>query len=135
MNIHEYQAKSILKRYNVAIPEGAVVDSPDAAVETAKKIRNTTGADTWAVKAQIHAGGRGKGGGVKIAGGGVAQDERPPAGALGVLLDERQHAGVGEVGESIVVHQVALSIGQGRKGEVMEHVLRYDHQVGRGLLS
>ncbi|MFC2115124.1 ADP-forming succinate--CoA ligase subunit beta [Bacteroidota bacterium] len=67
MNIHEYQAKSILKKYNVAIPEGAIVDSPDAAVDAAKKIREHTGADTWAVKAQIHAGGRGKGGGVKIA--------------------------------------------------------------------
>ena len=67
MNIHEYQAKSILKKYNVAIPDGSVVDSPDAAVEAAKKIRSNTGADTWAVKAQIHAGGRGKGGGVKIA--------------------------------------------------------------------
>ena len=67
MNIHEYQAKSILKKYNVAIPEGGVVNSPDAAVELAKKIRKNANSDSWAVKAQIHAGGRGKGGGVKIA--------------------------------------------------------------------
>jgi succinyl-CoA synthetase beta subunit len=67
MNIHEYQAKSILKKYNVAIPEGGVVTSPDAAVEIAKKIRKNANSDSWAVKAQIHAGGRGKGGGVKIA--------------------------------------------------------------------
>ena len=67
MNIHEYQAKSILKKYNVAIPEGGVVNSPDAAVEVAKKIRKNASSDSWAVKAQIHAGGRGKGGGVKIA--------------------------------------------------------------------
>ncbi len=67
MNIHEYQAKSILKKYNVAVPEGVVADSPDAAVDAAKKIREHTPADSWAVKAQIHAGGRGKGGGVKIA--------------------------------------------------------------------
>lgn len=67
MNIHEYQAKSILKKYNVAIPEGGVVTSPDAAVELAKKIRKNANSDSWAVKAQIHAGGRGKGGGVKIA--------------------------------------------------------------------
>jgi succinyl-CoA synthetase beta subunit len=67
MNIHEYQAKSILKKYNVAIPEGGVADSPDGAVEMAKKIRKNVNADSWAVKAQIHAGGRGKGGGVKIA--------------------------------------------------------------------
>ena len=67
MNIHEYQAKSILKKYNVAIPEGGVVNSPDGAVEVAKKIRKNANSDSWAVKAQIHAGGRGKGGGVKIA--------------------------------------------------------------------
>jgi len=67
MNIHEYQAKSILKKYNVAVPEGGVVNSPDAAVELAKKIRKNANSDSWAVKAQIHAGGRGKGGGVKIA--------------------------------------------------------------------
>jgi succinyl-CoA synthetase beta subunit len=67
MNIHEYQAKSILNKYNVAIPEGGVVNSPDAAVEVAKKVRENANSDSWAVKAQIHAGGRGKGGGVKIA--------------------------------------------------------------------
>jgi len=67
MNIHEYQGKSILKSYGVAIPVGFVAESPEAAVELAKKIQAQTGTTTWAVKAQIHAGGRGKGGGVKIA--------------------------------------------------------------------
>ena len=62
MNIHEYQAKSILKKYNVAIPEGGVVNSPDAAVEVAKKIRKNANSDSWAVKAQIHAGEGGKAG-------------------------------------------------------------------------
>jgi len=67
MNIHEYQAKSILKQFGVAVPEGVVVDDPKEAVEAAKQIQDKTGMDTWAIKAQIHAGGRGKGGGVKIA--------------------------------------------------------------------
>ncbi len=67
MNIHEYQGKSILKNYGVAVPVGFVAESPEAAVELAKKIQTLTGTKTWAVKAQIHAGGRGKGGGVKIA--------------------------------------------------------------------
>lgn len=57
MNIHEYQAKEILKNNNVKIGEGIAVDSADAAVEAAKKL----GGNIWAVKAQIHAGGRGKG--------------------------------------------------------------------------
>jgi len=67
MNIHEYQAKSILKDFGVAVPMGIVVDKPEDAVEAAKQIAEKTGLETWAVKAQIHAGGRGKGGGVKIA--------------------------------------------------------------------
>lgn len=67
MNIHEYQAKSILKSFGVAVPEGMVIENADQAVGAAKSIQDKTGMDTWAVKAQIHAGGRGKGGGVKIA--------------------------------------------------------------------
>ncbi len=67
MNLHEYQGKALLKKYGVAVPEGVVAYSPDEAYEAAKKINKLTGSDKWAVKAQIHAGGRGKGGGVKIA--------------------------------------------------------------------
>jgi succinyl-CoA synthetase beta subunit len=67
MNLHEYQGKSILKGYGVSVPFGIVVNSPESAVDAAKEIQKKTGSDKWAVKAQIHAGGRGKGGGVKIA--------------------------------------------------------------------
>ena len=67
MNLHEYQGKSILQGYGVSVPLGIVASSPDQAFEAAKNIQKQTGSDKWAVKAQIHAGGRGKGGGVKIA--------------------------------------------------------------------
>ncbi|MEE4256669.1 MAG: ADP-forming succinate--CoA ligase subunit beta [Bacteroidales bacterium] len=67
MNLHEYQGKSILKKYGVSVPLGYVAESPEQARELAKKIQDETGMEKWAVKAQIHAGGRGKGGGVKIA--------------------------------------------------------------------
>lgn len=67
MNLHEYQGKSILKGYGVSVPVGIVASSPDEAYEAAKEIQKQTGSDKWAVKAQVHAGGRGKGGGVKIA--------------------------------------------------------------------
>src|SRR4051812_48166221 len=67
MNIHEYQGKSILKSFGVAIQEGIVADTPEQAVEAAKEMQKQTGTNWWVVKAQIHAGGRGKGGGVKLA--------------------------------------------------------------------
>ncbi len=67
MNLHEYQGKSILKQYGVAVPEGIVAETPGQAVEAAKTLQELTGTKFWVVKAQIHAGGRGKGGGVKLA--------------------------------------------------------------------
>ncbi len=63
MKIHEYQGKEILRKYGVATPRGYPCFSVDEAVEAAKKL----GGSVWVVKAQIHAGGRGKGGGVKVA--------------------------------------------------------------------
>jgi len=63
MNIHEYQAKQIFAKYNVPVPKGKVAFSVDEAVENAKEL----GGKVWVVKAQIHAGGRGLGGGVKLA--------------------------------------------------------------------
>lgn len=63
MKVHEYQGKEILRKFNVAIPQGKVAFSVDEAVAVAQEI----GGSVWVVKAQIHAGGRGKGGGVKVA--------------------------------------------------------------------
>ncbi|TLX75021.1 ADP-forming succinate--CoA ligase subunit beta [Labilibacter sediminis] len=67
MNIHEYQGQEILKRYGVRVSEGIVADASDKAVSAAKLLQRQTGTDKWVIKAQIHAGGRGKGGGVKVA--------------------------------------------------------------------
>ncbi|HXM75634.1 MAG TPA: ATP-grasp domain-containing protein, partial [Thermoanaerobaculia bacterium] len=62
MKVHEYQAKSILARYGVPVPRGEVTDNPDEARQIAKRLGGRS-----VVKAQIHAGGRGKGGGVSLA--------------------------------------------------------------------
>ncbi len=67
MNIHEYQGKSIIKKYGARIQEGYVAESVEEAVEAAKRLNLETGTKWWVIKAQIHAGGRGKGGGVKLA--------------------------------------------------------------------
>ena len=67
MNLHEYQGKSILKSFGVNVPVEIVADTPEKAVEAAREIKSETGMSGWVIKAQIHAGGRGKGGGVKLA--------------------------------------------------------------------
>lgn len=67
MNIHEYQGKSILRSYDVDIQEGFVAENPDQAVMVARELEKKFGSRFFVVKAQIHAGGRGKGGGVKLA--------------------------------------------------------------------
>jgi len=67
MNIHEYQGKEILKSFGVAVQEGILAETVEQAVEAAKKMKTDFNSDWVVVKAQIHAGGRGKGGGVKLA--------------------------------------------------------------------
>ena len=62
MDIHEYQAKEILSEFGVSIPEGGLAYSPEQAAYRAREM----GGDKWIVKAQVHAGGRGKAGGVKL---------------------------------------------------------------------
>ena len=63
MNLHEYQAKGLFAQYGLPVSEGYAVDTADEAVAAAQKI----GGDRWVVKVQVHAGGRGKAGGVKLA--------------------------------------------------------------------
>ncbi len=67
MNLHEYQGKELLNNFGVRIQRGIVALTPEEAVIAAEKLKNETGTNWWVIKAQIHAGGRGKGGGVKLA--------------------------------------------------------------------
>jgi len=67
MNLHEYQAKQILSSFGVPVPKGIMAETVEQAVEAAKEIQRLSGSQFCVVKAQIHAGGRGKGGGVKLA--------------------------------------------------------------------
>lgn len=97
MKIHEYQAKEILKKFNVAVPKGKVAFSVEDAVDAAREI----GGEVWVVKAQIHAGGRGKGGGVKIA----------------KSLDEVRQLAAEILGMTLVTHQT------GPEGKVVKRLL------------
>ena len=62
MNLHEYQGKQLFAQYGLPVSKGYAVDTPEAAAEAVQKI----GGEMWVVKAQVHAGGRGKAGGVKL---------------------------------------------------------------------
>jgi succinyl-CoA synthetase beta subunit len=100
MNFHEYQAKQLFADYGIAVPAGRVARSPEEAVDAAKAI----GGDFWVVKAQIHAGGRGKAGGVKLA---RSLDEvRDYAkGMLGTRMETYQSAGVALPIDTVLVTQ------------------------------
>ncbi|MGE0077345.1 MAG: ADP-forming succinate--CoA ligase subunit beta [Bacteroidales bacterium] len=104
MNLHEHQSKSILKKAGVPIPVGIVAFTPEEAAKAAKLIIETTGPDTIAVKAQIHAGGRGKGGGVKIAKS-VPDVEKYAKDILGMTLVTHQTGPNGKLVRKILVEQ------------------------------
>ena len=106
MNFHEYQAKQLFADYGIAVPAGRVARTPEEAVDAAKAI----GGDFWVVKAQIHAGGRGKAGGVKLA---KTYDEvrEYAKGMLGTKMETYQSAGVALPVDTVLVTQ-ATNIAQ-----------------------
>ena len=100
MNFHEYQAKQLFADYGIAVPAGRVARTPEEAVDAAKAI----GGDAWMVKAQIHAGGRGKAGGVKYS---KSFDEvrEYAKGMLGTKMETYQSAGVALPVDTVLVTQ------------------------------
>jgi succinyl-CoA synthetase beta subunit len=107
MNLHEYQGKELLKSYKVAIQNGKVADTVEEAVAAYKDIAESTGSKFAVVKAQIHAGGRGKGGGVKLVK--SAEDVKEHAGnILGMMLKTPQTPG-GMEGPGKLVRKVLIA--------------------------
>ncbi|MBI5464766.1 MAG: ADP-forming succinate--CoA ligase subunit beta [Ignavibacteriales bacterium] len=100
MKIHEYQGKEILKKFGVPIPQGGVAFSADEAVSVAEKL----GGSVWVVKAQIHAGGRGKGGGVKIAKS-LEEVRQLASQILGMKLVTHQTGPEGKVVKRLLIEQ------------------------------
>ncbi|GAB2178092.1 ADP-forming succinate--CoA ligase subunit beta [Dongia sp. agr-C8] len=98
MNIHEYQAKALISKYGVATPPGHVAYTPEEAVQAAEKL----GGKVWVVKAQIHAGGRGKAGGVKVVKS-VADVKDAAQKMLGMTLVTHQTGPAGKVVKRIYV--------------------------------
>ena len=116
MKIHEYQAKDILAKYGVAVPRGEVANTLDEALDVAKKLF-TSGASGVVVKAQIHAGGRGKGGGVKVA----------------KNLDEAEHYAKQILGMQLITHQTGP---QGQKVQrlLIEETAAIDRELYLGIV-
>ena len=107
MNLHEYQGKELLKSYGVAIQEGKVATSVEEAVAAFKSLQEETGTEMAVVKAQIHAGGRGKGGGVKLAKN--LDDLKEHAGnIIGMMLKTPQTPG-GMTGPGKLVRKVLVA--------------------------
>lgn len=132
MNIHEFQGKQILKQFGVSIPSGKVATSPAEAVEAATAIQTETGADTWAVKAQIHAGGRGKGGGVKIA---KSLDEVRTFASdiLGMTLVTHQTGPEGKLVGKVLVEQGIFYPGESDPQEFYMSVL-LNRETGKNII-
>ncbi len=132
MNLHEHQGKSILNRYGVSIPAGIVAETPEEAVEAAKKIQHKTGMDKWAVKAQIHAGGRGKGGGVKIA---KTLDEvkKYASDIIGMMLVTPQTSKEGKKVKRVLIEQNIYYPGEAEPQEFYVSVL-LNRLIGRNMI-
>lgn len=132
MNIHEYQGKSILKSFGVKIQEGLVTDTPEKAVDAAKELQKQTGTPMWVIKAQIHAGGRGKGGGVKLAK--TLDDVKEIAkNMIGMTLVTHQTGPEGKIVSKILIAQDVYYPGDEETDEYYMSVL-LNRQTGRNII-
>src|SRR6266571_7761681 len=112
MKIHEYQGKELLKKFNVPVPRGIVARSPEEAYQAAKELATTP----VVVKAQIHAGGRGKGGGVKLA----------------KTADEAHDLTKQMIGMTLVTHQTGPE-GRVVRKVLIEEALNIDRELYLGI--
>jgi succinyl-CoA synthetase beta subunit len=139
MNLHEYQGKSILQKYGVAVQRGVVVDKAENAVEAAKQLTEETGTSWYVVKAQIHAGGRGKGTvhetgshGVVLAKG-IDQVEEKVRGILGGHLETAQTNGKGKKVNKVLLAEDVYYPGDTQPEEFYMSVL-LDRERGRNII-
>lgn len=132
MNIHEYQGKQILKSFGVAVQEGIVADTPEQAVEAAKQLKTDYNSDWVVIKAQIHAGGRGKGGGVKLAKN-LEEVKQRATDIIGMQLVTPQTGPEGKLVSKILVAQDVYYPGASETKEFYISVL-LDRAKGRNII-
>ena len=132
MNIHEYQGKEILKSFGVRVQEGIVAETPGQAVEAAKKLKTEYNSDWVVIKAQIHAGGRGKGGGVKLAKNLDEVKEKAEA-IIGMQLVTPQTGPEGKLVSKVLIAQDVYYPGESETKEFYISVL-LDRAKGRNII-
>ncbi|GJQ06574.1 succinate--CoA ligase [ADP-forming] subunit beta [Capnocytophaga cynodegmi] len=132
MNLHEYQGKEILSSFGVRVQRGIVAQTPKEAVEAAKQLTAETGTEWYVVKAQIHAGGRGKGGGVKLAKG--LQDVEPLASQIiGMNLITPQTPPEGKKVHQVLIAEDVYYPGESKPEEFYMSVL-LDRSKGKNMI-
>ncbi|WP_428742299.1 ADP-forming succinate--CoA ligase subunit beta [Tenacibaculum sp.] len=132
MNLHEYQGKEILNSFGVRIQRGIVANTPEEAVEAAKKLTEETGTGWHVIKAQVHAGGRGKGGGVKLAKNleevkSIAND------ILGMMLVTPQTSAEGKLVNQVLIAEDVYYPGDSEPDEFYMSVL-LNRATGRNMI-
>ena len=132
MNLHEYQGKELLNSFGVRIQRGIVASTPEEAVIAAEKLNKETGTSWWVVKAQIHAGGRGKGGGVKLA---KSLDEVKSIAndILGMYLITPQTSSEGKLVNQVLITEDVYYPGESETDEYYMSVL-LNRSTGRNMI-
>jgi succinyl-CoA synthetase beta subunit len=132
MNLHEYQGKQILNSYGVGIQRGKVASTPEEAVQAAKQLTEETGTSWHVIKAQVHAGGRGKGGGVKLA---KNLDELKfhAENILGMQLVTPQTSAEGKTVHQVLIAEDVYYPGESETSEIYMSVL-LNRSTGRNMI-
>lgn len=132
MNLHEYQGKEILSSFGVRTQRGIVANTPDLAVEAAKKLTEETGTSWHVIKAQVHAGGRGKGGGVKLAKN-LDQVKSITKDIIGMMLKTPQTPPEGKLVNQVLVAEDVYYPGDSEPNEFYMSVL-LNRSTGRNMI-
>ena len=132
MNLHEYQGKEILNSFGVKIQRGIVASSPGEAVNAAKQLTKETGTGWYVVKAQVHAGGRGKGGGVKLAKN-IEEVESISNDIIGMMLITPQTSSIGKKVNQVLICEDVYYPGDSKPEEYYMSVL-LDRNTGRNMI-
>ncbi|MBT7896078.1 MAG: ADP-forming succinate--CoA ligase subunit beta [Flavobacteriales bacterium] len=132
MNLHEYQGKELLNSFGVRIQRGIVVSTSEEAVKAAEKLNKDTGTSWWVIKAQIHAGGRGKGGGVKLAKS-LDQVKSISQDILGMYLITPQTSEKGKLVNQVLIAEDVYYHGESETDEYYMSVL-LNRATGRNMI-